>query len=182
MRGNKKATDQQIIDSYKRFGNVWAVGRELGMCGQSIHERLCRLGAVKKMRVFTEEEVNVLMQEYLKNSEDRTLDLLAKRMGRSKPFICRKAKELGLTNFSSPLGDRKRTTDKGGYTYVYGPKQTKAMHEHRIKAELVLGRPLNKNEIVHHLDGDRVNNANNNLAIMDRGYHQWIHSQMRKQR
>ena len=180
MSAKRKATDQQLLESYRQHGNIWEVGKEFGMCGQSVHERLRKLGVAKKVRAFTDEERETLMREYTKNCEDRTLGTLAKRMGRSKHFICRKAKELGLTGVVVPLEERKRSVDKGGYIYVHGRKPGRAIHEHRIKAEKVLGRQLKKNEIVHHIDGDRTNNANNNLIIMDRGYHQWLHAQMRK--
>jgi predicted transcriptional regulator len=180
MCGKKKASDQQILEAYSRHGNIWVVGKELGMCGQSVHERLRKLGVQKGVRVFSKEELETLMREYTKNCEDRTLGLLAERMGRPKSSICTKARELGLTGIVTPFEKRKRSVDKTGYTYVHGKKQGKAIHEHRSKAEIALGRPLKKNEVVHHIDGNRNNNANNNLVIMDRGYHQWLHAQMRK--
>ncbi len=41
---SKKATDEQVKNSYKKHGSVWKAADELGMCGQSIQERLKRLG------------------------------------------------------------------------------------------------------------------------------------------
>ena len=40
-----------------------------------------------------------------------------------------------------------------------------ARHIHRIVAESVLGRPLNGQEIVHHIDLDRRNNRPENLCV-----------------
>ena len=43
-RGKKKATDNQVKCAYKKHGSVWKAADELGMCGQSIQERLKRMG------------------------------------------------------------------------------------------------------------------------------------------
>jgi hypothetical protein len=37
---------------------------------------------------------------------------------------------------------------------------------HRIVAEQKLGRPLRKGEVVHHIDGNRFNNAPDNLMVV----------------
>jgi hypothetical protein len=50
--------------------------------------------------------------------------------------------------------------------------------EHRVIAEKVLGRTLKRNEVVHHIDGDKTNNKNSNLLICDVAYHQWLHMEM----
>ena len=52
------------------------------------------------------------------------------------------------------------TLNKKGYDgYVY---------EHRYVMEVHLGRALAKNEIVHHIDGDKLNNDIDNLQLMTR--------------
>lgn len=38
-------------------------------------------------------------------------------------------------------------------------------YEHRAWAELKLGRPLRAGEVVHHADGDKVNNHPDNIVI-----------------
>lgn len=40
-------------------------------------------------------------------------------------------------------------------------------HVHRILAEELLGRPLKKGEIVHHKDGNRLNNSLDNLEVLN---------------
>lgn len=51
--------------------------------------------------------------------------------------------------------------------------------EHILLAETVLGRSLGKNEVVHHVDGNKLNNAPSNLVICTRSYHALIHQRMR---
>lgn len=50
-------------------------------------------------------------------------------------------------------------------------KKRNNRHEHRVVAEEMLGRPLKRNEIVHHVDGDRHNNAPENLKVMTQSEH-----------
>jgi hypothetical protein len=47
--------------------------------------------------------------------------------------------------------------------------------EHCLVAERALGRSLRPDEVVHHIDGDKQNNAPSNLIIMSKAYHHWLH-------
>lgn len=47
------------------------------------------------------------------------------------------------------------------YTKTYG------VHTHRVVAEQILGRPLKKGEVVHHIDGDKRNNDPSNLMVFE---------------
>lgn len=48
-------------------------------------------------------------------------------------------------------------------------------HEHRVVAERKLGRPLVAGEVVHHIDGDILNNDPANLAVMTQAEHMREH-------
>ena len=50
-------------------------------------------------------------------------------------------------------------------------------HEHRVIAEQMLGRALKRNEIVHHIDGNKHNNEPSNLQIMTQSEHVRLHLQ-----
>ena len=52
--------------------------------------------------------------------------------------------------------------------------------EHILIAERVLGKPLPKKAVVHHVDLNKFNNKNNNLALcQDNGYHLLLHKRKR---
>jgi len=50
-------------------------------------------------------------------------------------------------------------------------KDGRKQKEHRIIMEESLGRKLSKDEIVHHIDGDKRNNKKSNLRILTRSEH-----------
>jgi len=93
-----KVSDEIIIESYQRLRSVWKVAKEVGLCGQSVHERVKRLGVKTKYPPFTDKEKQVLVDEYIKYRNLGELQRLAEKLNRTKQFICRKAKELGLTD------------------------------------------------------------------------------------
>lgn len=94
----KTVSDHDLIKSYSQTGSIWKTAKEVGLCGQSVHERLTKLNVVNKMNLWTPFDDEILLSEYQKYKEANELDILAERLGRTKQFICRKAKNLGLTN------------------------------------------------------------------------------------
>lgn len=57
-------------------------------------------------------------------------------------------------------------------------KNGKWVLEHRKIAETILGRPLTKDEIVHHIDGNPSNNSPDNLTILPRKIHAFKHPEV----
>lgn len=96
----QKANDEQLIKSYNKHRSIWKVAIDFNMCGQSVQERLKKLnipldGGGKK---WLEKDNERLLKEYSIYRDAGKLDMLAEDMGRTKQFICRKAKKLKLTN------------------------------------------------------------------------------------
>jgi len=61
------------------------------------------------------------------------------------------------------------------YTHIRQPDGT-YKQEHRIIMEKYLGRELDSDEIVHHIDGDGKNNKLENLKLMNRESHARLHT------
>lgn len=97
---NRKATNEQLLESYERIGNIWKVADELGMCGQSVWERLKRLGIdIEDKDRWSEEQLQFLKDAY-SVGPDQPIDLaeVAQWIGKSKICVCQKAAKLGLTS------------------------------------------------------------------------------------
>jgi hypothetical protein len=59
----------------------------------------------------------------------------------------------------------------GGWYSSHGYKYFNEKAEHRIVMENHLGRPLVRDEIIHHIDGNPINNDISNLTIISNGDH-----------
>ena len=86
----------------------------------------------------------------------------------------------GNTGEKNPMfiGDR---LNKFGYKILYKPTHPNSdgygyVLEHRYVMAEHLGRPLTKEEVVHHIDENRINNSIENLQVMSVGEHTKIHS------
>lgn len=73
------------------------------------------------------------------------------------------------------------TTIRKGYRYIYMPDHPNCINgkyvaEHRLVMESKLGRYLDRKEVVHHKDGNRLNNDSTNLELYpSNGKHLYDH-------
>ena len=70
-----------------------------------------------------------------------------------------------------------KTYIENGYEvrYINGYNKKGNVKEHRYIMEQYLGRKLNSNEVVHHKDGNKLNNNISNLQVMTKSEHSKLH-------
>jgi hypothetical protein len=96
----RSISTEQMYAAYKQTGNVWKAGDVLGCAGQTVHKRLTAAGLMTPMNKITEVELEQIRQLYQQGFEDGDGKLmsLAAKIGRTKHFVCRCARRMGLTN------------------------------------------------------------------------------------
>lgn len=67
--------------------------------------------------------------------------------------------------FGDPLGGKTYNKRGSGSISTTGYKRHSQKHEHIMVAENIFGGPLPKGYVVHHIDGNQLNNDPGNLAI-----------------
>lgn len=77
-------------------------------------------------------------------------------------------------------------TKKNGYIKVYSPHHPISdgnyVMEHRLVMEKHIGRFLNSDEIVHHINGIRDDNRISNLQLLTKSEHTALHHKERRER
>ena len=74
--------------------------------------------------------------------------------------------------------------DPSGYRLTFNPKYKKTssnyVRDHIFKIENILGRTLPYHAVIHHIDGDTLNNKNCNLIVCEnQAYHNLLHKRQR---
>ena len=102
---------------------------------------------------------------------------IEKRSNRCKK--CHYEFYIGKNNYNWNNGEKKNN----GYIYVNFPEHPNAnsngyIAKHRLILEKQLGRYLNKNEIAHHIDKNKLNNNPTNIELYTHKKHSSFHNKM----
>lgn len=113
-----------------------------------------------------------------------TQEEAAARLGIDRTTVQRWCTRFGLrTQRNGPRGGAGHPNWLGGrvirkgYVYIHAPdhpnaSKSRQVSEHRLVMEAKIGRYLDRKEVVHHVDGDPMNNHPDNLVLFgDNGDH-----------
>ena len=92
MPSPQRVSIEQIVESYRSTGSIWKTAKILGVCGQSIWERLKAIDYPISRQKWTEEEY-VELRELAKSC---TISRIAERLGRPYYAVAIKISRLGL--------------------------------------------------------------------------------------
>lgn len=111
---------------------------------------------------------------YIFTEESRKAKSIAQKAAYKKKY------PEGRFGDSSPRWQGGRHKQKSGYVIVYAPGHPRSgrynrTFEHIVVAEKTIGRYLTKDEVVHHLNGDKQDNRPENLEVLLRKDHVHAH-------
>lgn len=110
MANQKRVSDDKIKSLYAKHRSIYRVAAACGLCPQSVHERLVRLGIQRNNRPFSEEERAAIRNLYTEGFERGAgkVQALADKLGRSISVIYTEAHNRGLCDASRPLHATRR--------------------------------------------------------------------------
>lgn len=119
-------------------------------------------------KLWTNEEVQYLKDNY---KSEESITHLMEVLNRSKASIQHKASRLKIKVRNGK--PRKRKIGDSYYWYKCINREPRFIHQ--ILAEKMLGRPLDSDEVVHHKDGNKLNNKMSNLEVLTKSEHMKKH-------
>lgn len=130
----------------------------------------------------TSESFQILKDKGWKYPEDVAKQTAEKRRGRK--MTDEQRRKISENKFKGGIGHKKHRDD--GYVAIYFPEHPRSnsdgyIMEHILVMECYLGRPLNDDEVVHHINHIRDDNRIKNLQVMTFKEHAGLHMRERQE-
>ena len=163
---------QYILSSYPDKTKK-EIASYLGVKVNSVDWELRKNGITKfKHEDWSQEDIRILSDMYPVSGSKPCAAVI----GRSYKAVQKKAQELGIV--------REYThsyIDGDGYLVTRASRNESAQRVHRLLMEAFLGRALTDDEVVHHIDLNKLNNEISNIKVMTRAEHARLHMELRVQ-
>lgn len=172
--------ETQLVGAYLAGESLSSLGRTYGCNPVTISNTLERLG-IDRRKSGGSSPYNEKTARQVKRLWDsgQTQGQIAETLEMGVVSVGRLLRSLGTVTTKASgkrhgLWKGGRSVTESGYMLVHVSwdhpmasmrNQTGYVLEHRLKMAEHLGRPLRKTETVHHIDGDRTNNALENLQL-----------------
>lgn len=106
---------EELIKIYEKTGSCKKAGAVIGISHSTVHERLKKAGYRLKGQNFSEKDDAAIRDYYEKTSKDVfCLDVLSMSLNRCKHSLCRRARQLGLSDKNRERSDlHKARTSRG---------------------------------------------------------------------
>lgn len=86
-------SSEEVVAAYRETGSVWKAAKRLGLCGQTVHERLVGLGVSLFGHKWTKQEI----EELRALAETCTIGEIARRLGRPYAGVACKLSALEIS-------------------------------------------------------------------------------------
>lgn len=181
MSARFSITKEQLESDYEELRSMLKIAEKHGVSKKTIMNHMNKHGIQRDQRDFadTVKLVEPLIREGLSTSE------IVEKTGLTQVTVSRVARHIGV--------DTRNDYHKGciithnGYRMVQAPDHPYCdskgyIREHRLVMEKHIGRILEPDEVVHHINHDKLDNRIENLEITDLATHTKEHHTGKKGR
>ena len=161
MRGvNKVIEDVDEFEMYLSGMSITQISEETGIPISTLRFRFKKAGVLRSRADGVRNSIATGRRKSTKGTSRNFTEEWCENIGKAKA-LAGKTESIGID------------TSKGYPRFTRGEHKGKFVH--KVVMELWLGRELDGDECVHHIDGDKTNNNIDNLALMTASGHAKLH-------
>jgi DNA-binding CsgD family transcriptional regulator len=185
MKPNQKIERHQVVDLYNQGHSLNAVARQLGCVVETVRYHLKAAGIQRRLRgghskLMTDQIREQIVTMY---QENMSQEAIGKRLGYSQSKVSHVIRAKGISTRLTGIRNHQWNGGRNvhhGYVKVYidalsmsdrelaramSPGDQQYIPEHRLVMAHYLGRPLRKEETVHHINENKTDNRIENLQL-----------------